>query len=137
MNRNINLIIDDSESVDGYQNIKIQDLNNVINGFVNNIICECLDKIEFQQRLEVFKGILSKLAFDGIATFKFINGTMLASRIIKNEIDAKKISDIIKNINSLWTESLVLEAFSSFPNIRVEKNYIEHIYTVITVTKTL
>jgi|688.fasta_scaffold101704_3 hypothetical protein len=137
MNRNINLIIDDSGSIEGYQNIKIQDLNNVINGFVNNIICECLDKIEFAQRLDVFKAILSKLAFDGTATFKCINATMLSSRILKNEIDAKKISDIIKDINSLWTESLIVEAFSSFPNIVVQKNYIEHIYTVITVTKTL
>lgn len=137
MNRNINLIIDDSGSIEGYQNIKIQDLNNVINGFVNNIICECLDKIEFSQRLDVFRGILSKLAFDGNATFKFINATMLASRILKNEIDAKKMSDIIKDTNSLWTESVIIEAFSSFPNIIVQKNYIEHIYTVITVTKTL
>lgn len=137
MNRNINLIIDDSESIEGYQNIKIQELNNVINGFVNNIICECLDKIEFMQRLDVFKAILSKLAFDGVATFKFINATMLAGRILKNETDAKKISDIIKTTNSLWTESLIVEAFSSFPNIVIQKNYIEHIYTVITVTKKL
>lgn len=137
MNRNINLIIDDSSSVEGYQNIKIQDLNNVINGFVHNILCECLDQIEFQQRLEVFQGIIAKLAFDGTATFKFINGTMLASRILQNELDAKKISDIIKHIQSVWTESLITEAFSVFPNIKIQKNYIEHIYTVITVIKKL
>ena len=137
MNRNINLIIDDSGSIEGYQNIKIQELNNVVNGFINSVVCECLDKIDFQQRSDVFRAIIGKLAFEGHATFKFINATILASRILKNDIDAKKISDFLKDAKSVWTESVITEIFSSLPNIQIEKHYIEHIYTVITITKKL
>jgi hypothetical protein len=137
MSRNINLIIDDTESVAGYQNIKIQEINNIVNGYINNIVCGCLDKIDFQQRLDVFRAIANKLAFDGTATFKFVNATMLAGRIIKNELDSQKLSDIIKGVQSVWTESLITEAFSTLPNIKIQKNYIEHIYTVITIIKTL
>lgn len=137
MNRNVNLIIDDTDSIEGYQNIKIQELNNLVNGFINNVICECLDKIDFQQRIDVFRAIVGKLAFEGHATFKFINATILASRILKNDIDSKKISDILKDARSVWTESIIMEIFSSLPNIVIEKSYIEHINTVITITKKL
>lgn len=137
MNRNINIVLEDSKKIEGYENINIQDINNVINGYVNNIICECLDNIDFLQRLDVVKAIIGKLAFGGMATFKFVNATMFANRIIKNEIDVKKISDTIAEIRSLWTESMILEIFSSLPNLKIDKNYIENVHTVITVTKAL
>lgn len=137
MSRNINIVLDDSNKLEGYENVNIQDMNNIINGYVNNIICECLDKIDFVQRIDAVRAIVGKLSFGGTATFKFINATMFANRIIKNEIDVQKMSDIIIGTRSLWTESMILEVFSSLPNLKIDKNYIEHVYTVITVTKSL
>jgi hypothetical protein len=137
MNRNINIVLENSDKLEGYENVNIQDMNNIINGYVNNIVCECLDNIEFMQRLDAVKAIIGKLAFGGTATFKFINATMFANRIIKNETDVQKISDIISGKRSLWTESMILEVFSSLPNLKIDKNYIEHVHTVITVTKAL
>lgn len=137
MSHNINFILDDPESLDGYQNVKIQDINNVVNGFVENIICNCLDLIDFNQRENVLQAIVSKLAFEGTATFRFMNATMLAGRIIKNDLNSAKISAAISTCKSIWTDSTILEIMSSLPNIQIQKNYIENIHTVISIKKIL
>lgn len=137
MSMNMNFILDDSGSLDGYHNVKIQDINNVVNGFVDNVICNCLDLLDFNQRESVLQAIVSKLAFEGTATFRFINATMLAGRIIKNELNSSKVSAVIGDAKSLWTDSTILETVSALPNIQIQKNYIENIYTVISVKKIL
>ena len=137
MNRNLYISKDADHVLANYQTILIQDINKVINGYINNIVCECLDSVDYKERLSSIYSILSKIAFEGSATFKFLNASVLAARVLKNEIDSEKLSQIIKDTASIWTESRILEVFASMPNIVVQKNYVENIYTVITVHKKL
>jgi len=132
----INFTMGDSETISGYTNIDINTgLSSVVNGSTKNILCECLDRIPIQARNMALQQITNKLAFDGEAIFKFLNATVLAERIIKNELDCIKVSSIISNIVSIWTEYYILEIFNSIPNIIVKKTYIDNIYSVITITK--
>jgi hypothetical protein len=132
----INFTIGDSETISGYTNIDINTgLSSVVNGSTKNILCECLDRVPIQTRNTALQQITNKLAFEGEAIFKFLNATVLAERIIKNELDCIKVSSIISNIVSIWTEYYILEIFNSIPNIIVKKTYIDNIYSVITITK--
>jgi hypothetical protein len=132
----INFTMGDSETISGCTNIDINTgLSSVVNGSTKNILCECLDRIPIQARNMALQQITNKLAFDGEAIFKFLNATVLAERIIKNELDCIKVSSIISNIVSIWTEYYILEIFNSIPNIIVKKTYIDNIYSVITITK--
>lgn len=137
MNRNIAIVTENQKSIDGYQNILINDIDNITNGYINDILCECLDLVDIQDRTPLLKKILTKIAFEGSATFKFINATVLSNRIIKNEIDSEKISHIVKSAQSLWTDSQISQIFGSIPNTTIEKNYIEHIYSIISIRKGL
>lgn len=137
MNRNLYISKDITNTLKNYQTILISDISQITNGYINDIVCECLDEIDYKDRLTTLYTIVSKIAFEGSATFKFINGSVLASRINKNEIDSDKLSGIIKNISSIWTESRIMEAFTSIPNVIIQKNYIDNIYTVITIHKKL
>ena len=84
----INFTMGDSETISGYTNIDINTgLSSVINGSTKNILCECLDKIPIQARNTALQQITNKLAFDGEAIFKCLNATVLAERILKNELD--------------------------------------------------
>lgn len=131
----INFILDNSSQIKGYDNILITNINTIINGYVDDILCECLDDLEEEIRLSVLNEIINKLAFEGKAVFRFVNATLLADRIIKNELDTKKLSSIIKNIKSLWSEYVIIDIFNSLPSIKVDNYYNENVNTVITVIK--
>lgn len=132
----INFIIGDNTIIPGYTNIDLNTgLSSVVNGSVKNILCECLDQMPIQVRNTALQHITNKLAFDGEAIFKFLNATVFAERILKNELDCIKISSVITDVSSMWTEYYILEIFNSLPNIIVKKSYIDNIYSVITITK--
>lgn len=137
MNRNIAIITEHSSPVEGYQNVLIGNIDAVTNGYINDIVCECLDLVEIQDRTLLLQKILTKMSFEGSATFKFINATVLANRILRNEIESEKISHIIKNTRSLWTDSVISQIFGSIPNTAIEKNYTENIYSIISIRKGL
>jgi hypothetical protein len=132
----INFILEDSKEIKGYDNILVTNIHTIINGYVDDILCECLDQLEIDTRKHVLDEILNKLAFEGRAVFKFVNATLLADRIIKNELDTKKLSSIIRDIKSLWSEYVILDMFNSIPSIKIDNYYNEGVNTVITLSKT-
>jgi hypothetical protein len=132
----INFILDETNEIKGYDNVQIADIHTIINGYVDDIMCECLDKLDPDVRMNVLREIVNKLAFEGKAVFRFVNATLLADRIIKNELDTKKLSGIIKDIKSLWSEYVIIDAFNSLPSIKIDNYYNEGVSTVITLLKT-
>lgn len=137
MNRQVNFITNNTKEINGYNNINVNDLPNIINGSINNIVCECLDDTIFDTRSKIIVEIINKLAFEGKATFLMINGTVLANRILKNEIDSNKLSSVLSEVKSIWTDYYITEIFNNMAHIAIEKYYIENIYTVIGITKKL
>lgn len=135
MNQQLNIVNNNKQEIAGYQNINVNELNNIVNGYIDQIVCDCLDELSFDSRNIVTREIINKLSFDGTATFRFINATVLSNRILKNELDSQKLSSFIPNVQSLWTEYYIIEMFNSIPNIYIEKYYIENIYTVISINK--
>lgn len=137
MNRQVNFITNNTKEINGYNNINVNDLPNIINGSINNIVCECLDDIPFETRGKIVVDIINKLAFEGKATFLMINGTVLANRVLKNEIDSNKLSSVVSEVKSIWTDYYITEVFNNMAHITIEKYYIENIYTAISITKKL
>ena len=133
--RQTNFVVDSLDNHKDYDNVNINDINNIINGYLKSITCTCLDKIPIKAREPVFREIMSKLAFEGEAVFKMINGTVLADRIQKNEINCEKLSEHIENAKSVWTEYKITDMIHSLPNIQIKKMYIENIYSVMVLTK--
>jgi hypothetical protein len=137
MNRQVNFITNNTKEINGYHNININDLANIINGSITNIVCECLDDLPFETRSKTVVDIINKLAFEGKATFLMINGTVLANRVLKNELDSNKLSSIINEVKSIWTDYYITEVFNNMAHIQIEKYYIENIYTAISINKKL
>jgi hypothetical protein len=137
MNRQVNFITNNTKEINGYHNININDLPNIINGSITNIVCECLDDLPFETRGKTVMDIINKLAFEGKATFLMINGTVLANRVLKNELDSNKLSSIINEVKSIWTDYYITEVFNNMAHIQIEKYYIENIYTAISINKKL
>jgi hypothetical protein len=137
MNRQVNFITNNTKEINGYHNININDLASIINGSIDNIVCECLDDLPFETRGKAVVDIINKLAFEGKATFLMINGTVLANRVLKNELDSSKLSSVVNEVKSIWTDYYITEVFNNMAHIEIEKYYIENIYTAISINKKL
>lgn len=136
MNRNLNLVLNNNSPVlEGYANIPISDLDTVVNGYINNVVCEYLDHLPHIQRIPILGSIISKIAFEGSATFKMINATVLSQKILRNEINSEQLSNIISSIQSMWTESIIDSVFNNIQHITIQNHYIDNIYSIISVSK--
>lgn len=102
--------------------VTFSDLNQIVNGSVQNISCTCLDKIAYKERRIRFIDLVSKICMDGSLSLKFLNLDLLANKIKKNEINGEKFSEIISNINSIWDHAECTEFLSSLNKTVVIEN---------------
>ena len=58
----INIIVAESDNLDGYHNLTIDDLNKVINGTCSEIICTALDNYVYKDRITNIVNLCKKLS---------------------------------------------------------------------------
>lgn len=135
MTNKINLIIQDTDKIDGYENIYINDFQQKTNGSVDEIICTILDKLEYSARLNLLGAIVKKLSFEGTCTIKILNAFSILKHSLEGKINSKSLSDIINNSKSLLFESDMMDLFNQIQYIDVIKVYNVDKYLVMNISK--
>lgn len=136
MKSQVNIVVDASvDSVNGYENIDVDQLFSITNGYVESIVFTTLDKLSNTNRTKVFIESLKKLSPGGQLTIKFLNLITLASKIKTNHIDGPKFTDIIHTFNSFWTESDFLSIISSLNDYKLIKIINEDINIIAVIEK--
>lgn len=131
----INLVVNDNEKNPGLNNMTIQDLQDITNGYVKHIDFIYLDMLNLSDRYNVLKLILQKLSIQGTTTLKFINLDLLGLKINKGEVVSEKLSEILPSINSIWSDADI-ENIMAASNIIINNHYYDNIYSIITIIKT-
>jgi hypothetical protein len=132
----VNITVDDSkDTVAGYNNINIDQLSSVTNGYIQSIIFTTIDKLDNNNRSKKFVESLKKLAHGGQLTVRFLNLALLASRIESNYIDGLKFAELIKGFNSFWTESDFLGIVSSINEYKLTKIVNEDLHIIAVIEK--
>lgn len=131
----INFVTNQENNIADYENIDISQIEQITNGYVKDMVCSCLDNLDFGVRDFVFAKLIEKMSFDGTLRLKMINSTLLAHKILKNEIGAEKVSEIISKTKSLWSDYLIMDHISRLENIDIEKLYSENVYSVVVLHK--
>jgi len=134
---NLNIVkhIDDT-CPKGLNNIDVENLNNITNNYVNHIDCLCLDNFTFDKRNNLFVTIINKLCLGGTVSIKFINLSLLASKIEKLEITGEKFSGIFQHILSAWSEPEFLDIINQM-KLKTNNIYFDQIHTISTLEKTI
>lgn len=135
MINNLNLVTSDQNNPKGLNNITIYKLDKITNNFVSHIDCICLDALESEQRKKVLVMMHHKLCINGTLTLKFINLDLLANKIEKGEITGEKFSEILPNIQSIWSEIEINDVLMQLPCKILNISY-DHIYTIVKIEKT-
>jgi hypothetical protein len=133
---NLTLKNDVSENISGFDNLDINNLDKLINGTIDFIVCEILDKLEYEDRLKTINTIFKKLSFGGEVTFKFMNAFQLCKNIVKGDMTSKSLSDTISNLKSLFLESDTIDIINQMENVKIIKIYNNNNYIIMNIKKT-
>jgi hypothetical protein len=133
---NLTLKNDSSETIAGFDNLNIENLDKLINGTIDFIVCEILDKLNYNDRLKTINTIFKKLSFGGEVTFKFMNAYQLCKNIVKGDMTSKSLSETIQDLNSLFLESDTIDIMNQMENVKIIKVYNNNNYIIMNIKKT-
>lgn len=123
-------------SVTGFENYNIADLDKLINGTVDFLVCEILDSLDYETRLKTIATIFKKLSFGGETTFKFLNAYQLSKNVIKGDITSKSLSETVDKIQSLFLESDMIDLINQMTSLKIVKLYNNNNHIIMNIKKT-
>lgn len=135
MIQQMNIVVDDSDSVNGYNNIDIKQLSQVTNSYVNSIVCNCSDKIPSNIRNNIFTELLKKLSHGGQLTIRFLNPILVCNKIKNGLVDGMGFAEMVHGIKSSWTETDLLAILSQLNGYQLIKLYSEDIHSIAVIEK--
>ena len=135
MIKNLNILksIND-QNPKNLNNIDPEKLNAVTNGFVENIDCICLDEFSLKDRNNLMVAMSHKLAAKGNISLKVINLNLLSNQINKCSITGEKLSTILPDIQSVWSDQECDDVLSQL-HLKIKGRYYDYIYTIYQLEK--
>lgn len=130
-----NVCISEKDVIPGYNNITPNQINNLINGSIDEIIFKNLDLIAFDQRGQIVADILSKIKSGGQAIFEFLDIISVAKEIYLGSMTPKTLSGLIDGKRSLGYENDLLELIANFPQFKIKHRYNNGSFIVVTISK--
>ena len=130
-----NICISEKDVIPGYNNITPNQINNLINGSVDEIIFKNLDLTSFEQRNQMVADILSKIKSGGQAIFEFLDIISMAKEIYLGSMSSKAVSSLVDGKRSLGYENDLLELIGNFPQFKIKNRYNNGSSIVVTISK--
>lgn len=133
----LNIVNSENDHINGYENIKIENINSVINGTCENIICSVLDSFSYKDRLSSIVTMCKKLSNMGSLTLRFIDGTRLCKDAYKGNVNSSFISGVLEQTKSIFLDSDITELVSQMQDINIAKAYNDNLYCIVILQKNL
>ncbi|MEX0597211.1 MAG: hypothetical protein WD512_11985 [Candidatus Paceibacterota bacterium] len=131
----INVIITESDNLEGCYNLKSDDLNKVINGTCPEIICGVLDSYSYKDRVSNIVSFSKKLSNSGFLTLKFINATKICKDVSRGNSSSQFLSTIVAQSQSLFLDSDMIELVSQMDGIKIHKIYNDNSHVIVVLQK--
>lgn len=135
--KKINIITNDKEEIDNYNNISIEQAKALSNGTCAEIMCTNLDKFPYDDRINAIVNLYKKLSNLGFLTLKFINGTKLCKDVSRGNSNSRFLSSVISESQSVFLESDIIEIISQIEGATIYKTYNDNSYLTVVIQKKL
>lgn len=133
----INIVVTESDHIDGYHNLNIDDLSKVINGTCSEIICTVLDNYLYKDRITNIVNLCKKLSNSGFLTLKFLNATKICKDVAKGNAGSQFLSGIVSQCQSLFLDSDMIELVAQMEGIQIHKTYNDNTHVTVVLQKKL
>lgn len=132
----INICLSEQDSIDGYNNISINQIPNIINGSVDEIMFKKLDNIPYQDRISTLSSLLNKIKYNGHLILEITDIMQVGRDMSSGTLTSKTASAIIAPIVSVCYEFDILNQLANFPNFTIQNRYGHNYKLTINITKT-
>jgi hypothetical protein len=126
----INICLSEKDTIQGYNNIAIDQINNLVNGSVSEILFKQLDSISHSDRGSLLSNILGKIKYNGLLIIEVLDTMSLGKDISNGSVSSKTVSELLQDIVSVQYEFDIMELIGNFPQYYVEHRY-SHNYKLI------
>lgn len=130
----MNVIYHESQQIEGVNNVPVNQLQIISNGYVEKLTLYCMDNMVSADRLTVCNEAAKKIKVGGEMLVRFTNLDLVQKQIASGDLSSEKYSAILPTIQSVWSEK---DFHSWLDNIGydLDSQHYEGIYTVATIRK--
>lgn len=132
----LNIVVNpETDVLEGYSNLEIDNVPQVTNGFVNAIIFTTIDKVVQQKRDKTFIELLKKLTRGGSLTVRFLNPESICHKIKTGTCSGNSFASMVNGLQSSWMETEFLSLVSSLQGFELIKHIHEDVYSIAVIEK--
>jgi len=138
MNRLINLYtIKKQDTIQGFDNIEINDLSNLVNYSIDHIYCGCLEYFDSSVANNILEEIKEKIRPNGLVTLTINNFKHISRQYINNALSDKEMLGFINGVKSIFSLKQITLIFESNQEFKVTKleNSTDFFKTYITIQR--
>lgn len=135
--KKVNLCITENDSIDGFNNISVAQLDAIPNGSIDNIMINVLNNIEYEQSKSVIVSVLRKLKHKGQATIRILDLLSVSKDIFYGVATSKSVSGILGQKSSFLYEEDILDVVNNFPQFQIKNKHKDQNTLVFVIYKEL
>lgn len=134
MIKEMNVVMVEEQNIEGVNNVPVNQIGIVSNGYVEKMNLYCLDNMVLSDRNKVFAEASKKVAVGGEIAVRFVNLDLLPKQINSGDLTSDRYSAVLPSIQSVWSENDFKRSVQEV-GYEIQNMHYEGIYTVATVTK--
>lgn len=115
--------------------ISIDELNTIPNGSLDNIYCDILDSIEISKRINIQNELMKKVKIGGSIQLKIIHTTLLAKKIISDNITMNDLNNVVNSTSSVMNQEFFNEWINQYGNYTIQKMDLDDLYANVTLKR--
>lgn len=115
----INVCLAENHAISGYNNILIENLENIVNGSIDDILFIYSDQIDHPSRNSVIMTLFKKLRNKGTLNLVFCNIYSICKQIYKTNMSSSTISSLLASKRSFMTEAELDEIVYSLKELSI------------------
>lgn len=112
----------DNNIIDNVEKVHISNLNSVPNGSCSLIVCDCLDTLNYSDRLVLLTEVMKKAALKCQVILKMINLKLFSKHVFYDRLDLNQTNNILSLCNSMWDEATCNDILSQYGNFINKEN---------------
>ena len=134
MIKEMNIVMVEEQNIEGVNNVPVQQITVVSNGYVEKMSLYCLDNMVLTDRNKVFAECSKKITVGGELQTRFVNLDLIPKQIKNGDLTSDKYSVVLPSVQSIWSENDFKRQVQQI-GYEIKNMHYEGIYTVATITK--
>ena len=106
-------------SINGFTNVEINNINDIINYSADHVFCGCLNYMEMDSIEQILSVIFEKIRPQGYCTLSFVDMKQVCRSYYENSLSNKDLLDLIKDHKAILSYQNLYELIEKTQSLKV------------------